>query len=171
LEEELVNDSPEARFASQRERGAWNRATMFHTRVVETIERVLGERFGLSLSEYMALDSLAEAAGEAGLRMQALADAIGLNQSSVSRLVARLEREDLVERTMHIRDRRGVHARITDKGRAVRDAAVPVYLQTLAAEFDRAAADPELRDYVLSIAQQPGSQQLPERSERRTRST
>lgn len=147
-----MNDSPRVRYASQRERGAWNLATLFHARVVETIERVLSERFGLSLSEYMALDALAEAPTEAGLRMQALSEVIGLNQSSVSRLVARLEGEDLVQRNVHLRDRRGVHAHITEKGREVHGAAVPVYLQTLATAFDRAIADPELRDFVLSIA-------------------
>jgi len=88
------------RRASQRELGAWNQLAAFHSRVSEMIERALGEQCGLSLSEYSALETLTRAPGEEGLRMQTLADAIGLNQSSVSRLVARLERQELVENSV-----------------------------------------------------------------------
>jgi DNA-binding MarR family transcriptional regulator len=119
-----------------------------HSQVSETVDRALNDRFGLSLSEYGALDALAKAPNPEGLRMQSLADAVGLNQSSVSRLVARLERQDLVRRSLNEKDRRGVFTSITDTGREVVTEATAIYLQTLAAAFDRAMRDPELRDVV-----------------------
>lgn len=139
------------RRASQREQGSWNQLVAFHARVSEMVEKALGERFGLSLSEYGALDVLAKAAAAEGVRMQALADAVGLTQSSVSRLVARLERQNLVERSLYEKDRRGVFTRITDAGRDLVAAAMPIYLQTLAAAFDRAIADPDLQELVERI--------------------
>lgn len=139
------------RHASDQEQGAWNQLAMFHARVSAMVGRSLQDRFGLSLTEYSALEALAEAPGADGLRMQVLADTVGLNQSSVSRLVARLEREDLVERNLNQRDRRGVFTTITPAGRETLGEAMPVYSQTLAAAFDRLGADPELRELVERI--------------------
>lgn len=146
-----MNRVTRQRRASQREQGSWNQLVVLHARVSEMVEKALGERFGLSLSEYAALEALAKASGPEGVRMQALADAIGLTQSSVSRLVARLERQKLVERSLYEKDRRGVFTRITDGGRDLITAAMPIYLQTLAAAFDRAVADPDLRALVERI--------------------
>ncbi|MGH3854743.1 MAG: MarR family winged helix-turn-helix transcriptional regulator [Pseudonocardiaceae bacterium] len=139
------------RHASQRELGTWNQLVAFHARVSEMVEQALSERFGLSLSEYGALDALAKARDPEGIRMQVLSNAVGLNQSSVSRLVARLERQHLVERSLYEKDRRGVFTRITDAGRDLVTAAMPVYLQTLAAAFDRAIADPDLQELVTRM--------------------
>lgn len=139
------------RHASQREQGTWNQLVAFHTRVSEMVEKALSEQFELSLSEYGALDALAKAPGVEGMRMQALSDAVRLNQSSVSRLVARLERQNLVERRLYEKDRRGVFTKITDAGRDLVTAATSVYLQTLAAAFDRAITDPDLQELVARI--------------------
>jgi DNA-binding MarR family transcriptional regulator len=141
------------RHASEREQGTWNQLVTLHAQVSELVERALQDRFGLSLTEYSALEALAEAPGPAGLRMQALAEAIGLNQSSVSRLVARLERQGLAERSLNERDRRGVFTSITETGRETLKEATPVYLQTLAAAFDRVGADPVLRELIERIIQ------------------
>jgi DNA-binding MarR family transcriptional regulator len=148
-----MNRVGQPRQATQQEQGVWSQIAAFHARVAETVERTLSNRFDLSLSEYSTLQALAQAESGEGMRMQALADAIGLNQSSVSRLVARLERQDLVERNLNKRDRRGVFTRITDAGREQLAAATPVYLQTLAAEFDKAIADPELQEVVKRICE------------------
>jgi DNA-binding MarR family transcriptional regulator len=141
------------RRASEHEQGAWHRLAAFHSQVSCLVEKVLQERFGLSLSEYTALEALAGAPDPEcpGVRMQALADAVGLNQSSVSRLVARLERQDLVRRTHCDQDRRGVFTHITEPGRRRLEAAAPVYARALGCAFDRAMADPELREMVERI--------------------
>lgn len=140
------------RVASQREQETWDRLLAFHTGAVDAIERVLGDRFGLSLSEYITLSALAKASGEEGLRMRTLTDAVGLNQSSISRLVSRLEDQRLVQRTAFSRDRRGVFTRITAEGRAQLELMRSVYLHTLAAAFDKAMLDPELREFIGRIA-------------------
>jgi DNA-binding MarR family transcriptional regulator len=70
----------------------------------------------------------------------------------VSRLVARLERQNLAHRSLNERGRRGVFTSITPAGRELLPAATTVYLQTLAAEFDRAITEPELQDLVKRIA-------------------
>ena len=139
------------RRASLREQGAWNQLVTFHARVSEMVEKTLNDRFGLSLSEYSTLDALAQAPGKEGMRMLALAEAVGLNQSSVSRLVARLERQGFVQRSLYEKDRRGVFTTITEAGREVLAAATPAYLQTLASAFDRAMADPELQELIKHI--------------------
>jgi DNA-binding MarR family transcriptional regulator len=82
------------------------------------------------------------------LRMQELNDVTFLNQSSVSRLVARLERAGLAERRSCEQDRRGVYTGITDTGARVLRAAMPVYEGSLRESFDQLAVDPKLRALV-----------------------
>lgn len=50
--------------------------------------------------------------------MQELASQLGLNQSSVSRMVERLERGELTMRDLCPDDKRGVYTVLTAKGRA-----------------------------------------------------
>ncbi|MGR7001234.1 MarR family winged helix-turn-helix transcriptional regulator [Yinghuangia aomiensis] len=98
----------------------WDRLVTLHARVENDLSRALQRAHHLGLSEYRALCHLATAA-DGELRMQELADRLGLNQSSVSRLVARLEADGLTRRDLCANDRRGVYSVITDTGRARRD--------------------------------------------------
>ncbi|WP_026792015.1 MarR family winged helix-turn-helix transcriptional regulator [Pleomorphomonas oryzae] len=106
------------------------------TRVVAAIEaelgKVLQERHGLGLSDYRALDILSRSPNSE-LRMQDLAAHLGLNQSSVSRMVERLERSGLTIRDLCPDDKRGVYTVLTDEGRARLDSARPAYDTALAA--------------------------------------
>ncbi|MFT3778061.1 MAG: MarR family transcriptional regulator [Ottowia sp.] len=52
------------------------------------------------------------------LRMQELAALLGLNQSSVSRMVERQERAGLTVRDLFPDDKRGVYTVLTEQGRA-----------------------------------------------------
>ncbi len=97
----------------------------------------LTRRHGLGLSDYRALTVLA-AAADGELRMTVLADTLGLNQSSVTRLVQRLERSGFCVRDLCPNDGRGVYAVITLAGRAAAADARPVYLARLAAGRQRA---------------------------------
>ena len=63
------------------------------------------------------------------LRMQELASQLGLNQSSVSRMVERLERGELTMRDLCPDDKRGVYTVLTAKGRARLEEAQPDYGQ------------------------------------------
>ena len=88
-----------------------------------------------------ALAALAYSDDGGHLRQQVLADAIPLNQSSVSRLVARLEKLGLTERYLCPTDRRGVYTQITDVGRATVEAARHTYLRVLKEILNDAVQD------------------------------
>ncbi|MQA82026.1 MAG: MarR family transcriptional regulator [Streptosporangiales bacterium] len=125
----------------------WEQALVLWARVDHALAAALHTRHGLGLSEYRALSRLADSAnGE--LRMQELADAIGLNQSSVSRLVARLEGAGLSRRDLCPDDKRGVYTVITAEGRRGLTAAMPTYERALTAALDEIAADRQLAPLI-----------------------
>lgn len=102
--------------------------------VMNAIEAALGkilqERHGLGLSDYRALHVLSRSPNFE-LRMQDLAAHLCLNQSSVSRMVERLERSGLTVRDLCPDDKRGVYTILTDKGRSRLESAQPDYEATL----------------------------------------
>lgn len=117
----------------------WVSVIRLHARVEHDLAAAL-QRHGLGLSEYRALCHLSTTdSGE--LRMQELAELLGLNQSSVTRLVARLEKAGLTRRDLCADDRRGVYTVITDEGRARKAGASETYEQTLTATLDRTAGE------------------------------
>jgi DNA-binding MarR family transcriptional regulator len=128
----------------------WSQLVAVHAKVAGSVERLLQRRFGIGTSELQALLALAQApAGE--LRMHELNDVTFLNQSSVSRMVARLERAGLAERRSCEQDRRCVYTGITDNGARVLRAAMPVYEGSLRESFDQLAVDPRLRSLVCRL--------------------
>ncbi|GAA3109786.1 MarR family transcriptional regulator [Streptosporangium carneum] len=129
---------------------SWNRFVLLHAQVEAELARVLQRGHGLGLSEYRALGELAEAS-DGELRMQELAEALGLNQSSVTRLVGRLEQAGLTRRDLCEGDRRGVYSVITEEGRTRLAEAVPTYERSLAAALEQADADPALKPLVAAV--------------------
>ncbi|XVQ11094.1 MarR family winged helix-turn-helix transcriptional regulator [Spirillospora sp. CA-255316] len=128
----------------------WDQVVTLHGRVESELAKTVQRRHGIGLSEYRALCRLASADG-GELRMQELADLIGLNQSSVSRLVARLEASGLTRRSHCPNDRRGVYTTITEEGRAVQEKAAPTYHETLRAALDAAAGDQRVGSLVTAL--------------------
>ncbi|MEY9213266.1 MarR family transcriptional regulator [Thermobifida halotolerans] len=108
----------------------WQRLRLFEARVRERLERAL-EPHGLTCSEYAALAALHYSDDEGHLRQQFLADSIPINQSSLSRMVGRLEQHGLTERYHCMSDRRGVYTQITERGRAKVEEARESYLKAL----------------------------------------
>jgi DNA-binding MarR family transcriptional regulator len=72
-------------------------------------------REGASLSEYRVLRLLSQSSTQE-MRLLDLTDALGLDQSSVSRLVVRLEQSGAVRREPCGDDRRGVFCVLTERG-------------------------------------------------------
>ncbi|MCX9564741.1 MarR family transcriptional regulator, partial [Vibrio cholerae] len=68
----------------------WLRVKIIVDSVENQIAKELQKEHGLGLTEYRALKLLSESENSE-LRMQELAKLLGLNQSSVTRLVERLE--------------------------------------------------------------------------------
>ena len=102
------------------------------------LERALDEQHQIGLSEFETLDRLVDAnCGK--YRMSDLAGDIHLSQSALSRAVARLERDGLVERSMCEDDRRAMFVCLTEKGRRVHDEALPTHRAVLSETW---GADP-----------------------------
>lgn len=108
----------------------WLRLVQSVATVEAELGKILQDRYGLGLSDYRALEAL-ERAPKSELRMQELAAHLQLNQSSVSRMVERLERGGLTVRDLCPDDKRGVYTVLTDKGRAHLTAARPHYENAL----------------------------------------
>ncbi|WP_026426108.1 MarR family winged helix-turn-helix transcriptional regulator [Actinokineospora inagensis] len=83
------------------------------------VDRHLRDAHGLTLAEYEILVRLSEG----HLHMSELADQVSHSRARVTQTVDRLVRADLVRRSPCPEDRRGVHAALTDRGRAVLDTA------------------------------------------------
>jgi DNA-binding MarR family transcriptional regulator len=109
----------------------WHELLDRYARSVSALERALELEHGLGVSEYEVLERLASSE-RSDLRMQELAEAVHLSQSALSRVVGRLEAEDLVVRKMCAQDRRGIYTCLTDAGRTRFEAARPTHRAVLA---------------------------------------
>lgn len=111
---------------------SWLKLIQVIANVEADLGKVLQSRHRLGLSEYRALEILARSPNSE-LRMQELASHLRLNQSSVSRMVERLERDELTIRDLCPGDKRGVYTVLTAKGRACLEEAQPNYERALKA--------------------------------------
>lgn len=107
---------PEAPRFTELELDSWRGFLRTHATLVGELDEELTERHGLPLSSYDVLVNLSDAP-DGQLRMSHLADAVLLSRSGLSRLVARLVSQGLIERLECENDARGAFAAITDKGR------------------------------------------------------
>ena len=110
---------------------AWRAIAASHAAACAALERELGKRHGLGVSEFEVLDRLAES-GHHEFRSQELADAVHLSQSALSRLIDRLEKNGLVERCLCGEDRRGIYVTLTPAGRERHAEAAPTHREVLA---------------------------------------
>ena len=108
----------------------WHELLDRYARSVSALERALEHEHGLGVSEYEVLERLASPDKDQR-RMQELADAVHLSQSALSRVVARLEEQGLVTRSMCTEDRRGIYACLTKAGRERYAKARPTHRQVL----------------------------------------
>jgi DNA-binding MarR family transcriptional regulator len=117
----------------------WRSLAARHATVATALEHELGERHGLGVSEFEVLERLAEN-DQHKFRVQELADSVHLSQSTLSRLIGRLEQHGLVQRNMCDADRRGIDVCLTDAGRRRHAEAVPTHRAVLAATMPTASA-------------------------------
>lgn len=101
---------------SELEMDAWAGFLRAHATLVRELDDELTRTHDLPLSSYDVLVQLATAPGDE-MRMSQLADAVLLSRSGLSRLVARLVDQGLVERRECASDGRGAFATLTDEGR------------------------------------------------------
>lgn len=96
----------------------WRDLMVLTGRVGHAVDKAMLRHHGICLSGFFALSALKETEGQV-LRVQELSDAVGLTQSTVSRLLNRLEDSGLVRRRIGDHDRRATYAGLTEAGRAV----------------------------------------------------
>lgn len=104
---------------------AWSKVAAFSSAVDANLDRWLADAYRVGLTEFRALSFVSQTSDKE-LRVNDLAQRVGLNQSSATRLVSRLESKGYVRRDVCADDGRGVYAVITERGEAlVRDARTP----------------------------------------------
>jgi DNA-binding MarR family transcriptional regulator len=110
---------------------SWRELNAAHAAVQAALEHALRREHDLSTIEYEVLSELGECV-KGKFRMQELADAVHTTQSTVSRVIARLEEEGLAARAMCPDDRRGIYASVTEAGRDRVAQATPTYRRVIA---------------------------------------
>ncbi|WP_405875835.1 MULTISPECIES: MarR family winged helix-turn-helix transcriptional regulator [unclassified Streptomyces] len=121
-----------AKTADARLEEKWRDILSLHARTMCEIDRALHPH-GLGASDFEVLDILASEAPRDGdhCRVQNLVGRVHLSQSALSRLIGRLEKDGLVERSVCIEDRRGVWVALTAKGRDLHAEALPLQREVL----------------------------------------
>lgn len=97
---------------------SWLSLTQFHDAVSKELEQSLQQSHQLALKEFYVLLFLAETP-ENQLPLQELQHMIGLSQSAMSRLAARMESKScgVIRRHGCGDDKRGIYTTMTDKGK------------------------------------------------------
>jgi DNA-binding MarR family transcriptional regulator len=129
------NDLPRAR------RDAWFGLLRTHADITREIDAELRARADLTLGEYDVLVQLSNGPVD-GMRMHDLARAVVLSPSGLTRRVARLEAQGLVERKAE--NARVVRSRLTREGKAVLARGAPVNLGVVQARFLERLDDDEV---------------------------
>lgn len=86
--------------------------------------------FHLDLNEYEILVALSEAPGHA-IRMSELASSVHQSRSRLTHTATRMEQQGLLERCRADEDRRGVLARLTERGMELLVEAAPTHVRSV----------------------------------------
>jgi DNA-binding MarR family transcriptional regulator len=113
---------------------AWHELMSRYHQVSCVLDRALQSAHGISGSEFAIIEQLATAPSDCSLRMHELGEHAHVTQSALSRLVARLEADGLVERSMCADDRRSVFTKLTPAGRELYRTARPTQREVLRTE-------------------------------------
>jgi DNA-binding MarR family transcriptional regulator len=122
----------------------WRAFLLAHARVVRRLDEELRAEHDLTIGEYDALLTIAQAP-ERRIRMRHLADEVILSKSGVTRLIDRLVDDGLVERSACLSDARGAEAVLTDRGMARLRAASKTHLRGIDEHFLTVLDATELR--------------------------
>ena len=121
---------------------AWTSFLRAHATLMRRLEVDLAQATGLALADFDVLAQLARAGGE--LRMTDLATRALVSRSGMTRRIARLVEEGLVQRANADTDGRGVVVGLTDAGIARLTETAPVHLRGVSERFVTRLDDHEL---------------------------
>jgi DNA-binding MarR family transcriptional regulator len=136
----------------------WRAFLLAHARIVRRLDEELRAEHDLSLAEYEALLTIAQAP-ERRIRMGQLADEVLLSKSGVTRLIDRLVGDGLVERSACLADARGAEAVLTETGLGRLRSASRTHLRGIDEHFLSAVdpADLEATERTMTaVARQAG---------------
>ena len=134
---------------------AWVRLLRAYAELTARMDRRLIDEHRLSLREYEVLLALNDAPGRR-LRRVDLAGRILLTQSGVTRLLEKLEREQLVAKVPGTEDRRVAYAQLTEEGRARFVAAARTHRADIAEHFTAHLTRTDLAALDRALAKLPG---------------
>lgn len=121
---------------------AWRAFLNAHAAVIDRIEGEMAAAAQLPLTSYDVLVALSEAPDKR-LRPHELADRVVLRRSTLTRLLDRLEADELLVRERCATDRRGAVVVLTGAGTAALRRAWPVYARGIDAHFAALVSDEE----------------------------
>jgi len=112
----------------------WREILDRHARVSCALTHALEHEHGLGMSEFEVLERLA-AEGDCAVRVHQVAEDVHLSQSALSRVIDRLEKQNLLTRGVCENDRRAIYAELTPAGRERYEAARPTHREVLGREL------------------------------------
>lgn len=124
-------------------KAAWEGLLHGQARLLQRLGHELDDAGQVSLSTYDVLVQLAENGGR--LRLRDLVDRLVLSQPGLSRKVARLAEDGLVDRLPDPADGRGVVVKLTRSGRAALRSAAVVHIAGVERLFTDRITDDEAR--------------------------
>jgi DNA-binding MarR family transcriptional regulator len=125
------------------ELSAWRGLLRAHACLAKRLDASLEQAHGLPMTSYEVLNHLQEAS-EGRMRMCDLAEQAQLSRSGLTRLVDRLERDELLERCSCEHDARGSYACLTEAGRERLEAARGTHLAVVREHFFSRFSEHEL---------------------------
>jgi DNA-binding MarR family transcriptional regulator len=128
---------------SEGERRAWRGLLRAHACLAKRLDTELEREHGLPMTSYEVLHHLNDSDG-GRMRMCDLAEQAQLSRSGLTRLVDRLEREQLLERCSCQHDARGSYACLTETGRERLEAARGTHLGVVREHFFSRFCESEL---------------------------
>ncbi|GAA2133585.1 MarR family transcriptional regulator [Kitasatospora kazusensis] len=135
----VTPDNPEPALVAE-----WRDLLARHAAASCALDRELGERHDLGMSEFEVLERLVEWPPGCGpRRLQDLGPTVHLSQSALSRLIGRLVKAGLVERAVCESDRRGIFVVATTAGRKRYEEARPLHREVLARHLAGPVGRPE----------------------------
>jgi DNA-binding MarR family transcriptional regulator len=129
---------------SEEELRAWRGLLRAHASLAKRLDAELEQAHSLPLTSYEVLHHLDDAP-DGRMRMCDLAASIQLSRSGLTRLVDRLERDQLLERCSCDHDARGAYACLTESGREQLRAARTTHLAGVREHFLSRFSPDELR--------------------------
>lgn len=120
------------------------------TLLQRAVERNLREQANLTQVQFEILMNLANA-GDSGIRMAQLADALIVSRSGLSYQVAQLESRGWITRERDADDERGVVARITPKGDRLRQRVFAGHIDIVRSAFLDAVEPGELATLTAAL--------------------